>query len=136
LHEPETLVLISGYSFGDAHLNEMLFDAATRRQRSEFVVFCYSEIGSTLAEHAGRTPNLQVVAPSEAVIGGLRGTWKEPGDELPDLWIGGKMALSDFKHLAAYLARSSSGGTDGEALLGQIPPVEPAAAGGSDTENG
>jgi hypothetical protein len=31
LNHPETLMLISGYSFGDAHLNEMLFDAAGRR---------------------------------------------------------------------------------------------------------
>ena len=31
LNEPETLMLISGYSFGDEHLNEMLFDSAMRR---------------------------------------------------------------------------------------------------------
>src|SRR5438445_3684758 len=42
LHQPETLLIVAGYSFGDAHLNELLFDAATRRERSEFVAFCYS----------------------------------------------------------------------------------------------
>jgi len=44
LHEPETLVLVSGYSFSDAHLNDMIFDAASHCPRSEFQVFCYSDI--------------------------------------------------------------------------------------------
>jgi len=35
LHQPETIVLVSGFSFADDHLNEMLFDAAIRRERSE-----------------------------------------------------------------------------------------------------
>lgn len=40
LHEPETLVLISGYSFSDDHLNDIIFDAALHCPRSEFQVFC------------------------------------------------------------------------------------------------
>src|SRR5262249_37300105 len=39
LYQPETLVIISGYSFSDDHLNELLFEAASKRQRSELVVF-------------------------------------------------------------------------------------------------
>lgn len=42
LQQPETLVLIAGYSFSDQHLNEMLYDAAARRERSEFIAFCFS----------------------------------------------------------------------------------------------
>jgi hypothetical protein len=41
LLQQETLVLISGYSFGDEHLNEMIFDAAAHRERSEIVAFCF-----------------------------------------------------------------------------------------------
>ena len=73
LREPETVVLIAGYSWGDQHLNEMLFDAATKRPRSEFVAFCYSSIPEKLASHAATTPNLQAVAGDEAVLGGVRG---------------------------------------------------------------
>ncbi len=62
LHQPETLMLISGYSFGDDHLNEMLFDAVRRRPRSELVAFCFGEIPEILITHATVTPNLQVVA--------------------------------------------------------------------------
>lgn len=108
LQQPETLVLISGYSFGDDHLNEMLFDAAAKRERSEFVAFCYSAIPDLLADRALRTPNLQVVANDEAILGGVRGSWKEATDYPPDLWVDGSFALADFRHLGAYLARSST----------------------------
>ena len=108
LHASETLVLISGYSFGDAHLNEMIFEAATRRERSEFIIFCYSDLPSDLCRRAARTPNVQLVGMTEAVLGGIRADWKAPSDPTPNLWEGGKLALPDFAHLAAYLARSST----------------------------
>lgn len=108
VHQPETLMLIAGYSFGDPHLNELLFDAAVRRERSEFVAFCYSEIPELLADRAATTPNLQVVTGSEAIIGGVRANWKAPDDEAPpDVWKEGKFALRDFRQLAAYLALST-----------------------------
>lgn len=132
LHQPETLVLIAGFSFRDAHLNEMLFDAATRRERSEFVVLCYDAIPDDLSERAGRTPNIQVVGRTEAVLGGVRGAWNPPAETIPDLWVDGKMALPDFAHLAFYLARSSM--REGE-VLGTLHPTtsnEVNAHGGSD----
>lgn len=112
LHQPETLMLVAGYSFGDAHLNEMLFDAATRRERSEFVVFCHSDIPHELADSAPRMPNVQVVGGHEAILGGLRGDWKAPEDAVPNLWEGEHLALTDFVHLAAYLARNSARETE------------------------
>lgn len=113
LHQLETIVLVSGFSFADDHLNEMFFDAAARRERSEFVVFSYDDISDDLAERARHTPNLQVVGRTEAVLGGMRGTWKAPDGDVQDLWEHGEMALPDFSHLASYLARSST--QDGEA---------------------
>jgi hypothetical protein len=108
LIEPETLVLIAGYSWGDQDLNEIFFEAASRRQRSEFLGFCYSTIPDALAEHATSTPNLQAVGANEAVLGGLRENWGTP-DPLPaeDIWHDGKLALCDYRKLAAFLARSS-----------------------------
>ena len=91
LNEPETLFLISGYSWADEHLNELFFDAAARRPRSEFIAFCYSEIPANLAERATQTPNLQVIAQDEAIVGGLRAPWEGPGEgvTLPkDIWVG------------------------------------------------
>lgn len=107
LNEPETLMLLSGYAFGDEHLNELIFDAARRRPRSEFIAFCYSTIPATLAATAAVTPNLQVISPSEAILGGLRAGWSG-GDQAPDdLWDDGTCQLGNFSQLSRFLARSS-----------------------------
>lgn len=108
LHENETLMIITGYSFGDEHLNEMIFDAALRCERSEFVVFCYSKIPEVLAKKAALTPNIQVVTGKEAILSGQRADWGlNPDQPLPlGLWIDEQFALRDFKYLAEYLAKS------------------------------
>jgi len=112
LHHPETLVLISGYAFGDDHLNEIIFDAATRRERSEIIVFCYDAIPVALAERAAVTPNIQVASATEAIIGGIRAPWAA-GEETPaNIWVQDRFLLGDFKHLAAYLAKSASTGDE------------------------
>ena len=108
LHQPETLVIVAGYSFSDDHINEQIFDAATRRQRSEFIAFLYSGIPDALAQRAEITPNLQVVATHEAIIGGMRANWKEPDDVSPNIWRDNSFILPDFKCLARYLALSTS----------------------------
>jgi hypothetical protein len=120
LHHPETLLIIAGYSFGDAHLNELLFDAAVRRERSEFVAFCYEDIPDELATRASTTPNLQVASGREAILGGVRAEWKPPEEPPPDLWKDGHLALRDFRNLAAYLARSATREPEGDAVLHEL----------------
>ena len=120
LNHPETLMLISGYSFGDDHLNEMLFDAARRRPRSELIAFCYDSIPDLLAQRAVVTPNLQAVSPTEAILGGVRADWDPPDDAPPDLWAGDRLALGDFCNFSSFLARSSPPGGELEARLGEL----------------
>jgi hypothetical protein len=120
LHEPETLVLISGYSFSDPHLNDMIFDAASHRPRSEFQVFCYSNIPEVLANRASITPNLQVASGREAILGGVRGKWESPEDPPPDIWVDDQFGLRDFKNLSAYLARSVPKEPDSEMLIREL----------------
>jgi hypothetical protein len=117
LHEPETLVLISGYSFSDPHLNDMIFDAASHCPRSEFQVFCHSDIPVLLAERATTTPNLQVASGHEAILGGVRGEWEPPEDRPPDLWVEEQFGLRDFTNLATHLARSVTRDAEHETLL-------------------
>jgi hypothetical protein len=107
LQEPETLLIISGYSFGDEHLNELIFDAAARRPRSEFIAFCHSNIPDVLAKRAANTPNLQVATATEAMLGGVRANWKAPATAQAGVWDNNKFLLGDFGKLAEYLARSS-----------------------------
>ena len=107
LNQPETLVLISGYSFGDEHLNEVLFDSALRRARSEYIAFCFEDIPTELATRASLAPNLQVVSQREAILGGKRLQWQEPDEAMPELWNDKGLTLCDFTELAKYLARST-----------------------------
>ncbi len=103
----ESLLIISGYKFGDAHLNEIIYDAAARRERSEVIAFCRSEIPESLSQRAESTPNIQVVTGTEAIIGGERQDWKIPESEISGIWEDGKFALREFGPLAKYLARSA-----------------------------
>lgn len=120
LHQPESLVLITGYSFGDQHLNEILFEAARRRPRSEFIAFCFGVIPDEVAEFAVTTPNFQVVAPTEAILGGLRNNWDEPSTAPDDTWAKGTFQLGDFANLTRFLARSSPPQGELEARLGEL----------------
>lgn len=108
LHTAESLVLVTGYSWRDEHLNELLIEAARRRPRSEIVAFARSTIPAAVAESATSLPNLQVVTAREAILGGVQGAWKSPDDPLPDLWSDESFALADFRGLAAFLAKSSA----------------------------
>ncbi len=106
LLEPETLVIISGYSFSDQDLNELIFDAASRRERSEFLCFCFDDIPELLAERATSTPNVQAVAGGEAIIGATRSPWKQPEGVSSTIWREDKLLLPDFGYLAEFLAQS------------------------------
>ena len=130
LHPPETLTLVSGYAFGDDHLNEIIFDAATRRERSEIIVFCYDAIPQPLIDRALITPNIQVASATEAIIGGIRAPWAG-GEETPEnIWHEDRFLLGDFKHLAAYLAKSATKDDDLLAVPNTAAtPVGPVATG-------
>ncbi|MGH2744116.1 MAG: SIR2 family protein, partial [Thermoleophilaceae bacterium] len=106
LNQPETLLIVSGYAFGDQDLNELLFEAARRRPRSEILAFCHSGLPSELADQAEITPNLQALGAEEAILGGVRRPWRSPGsDTADDVWHDGRFGMRDFGFLAKYLAR-------------------------------
>ena len=129
LNQPETLTLVSGYSFGDAHLNEQVFDAARRRPRSELVAFCFGTIPDVLAERAASTPNLQAVTAKEAILGGVRADWSKPDDLPEDVWKDDEFVMGDFKNLASFLARSSPPQGELESRLSDLLAKAAAAAG-------
>lgn len=112
LLQPETLLLVSGYSFQDQHVNELIFDAAARRERSSFMAFCYDGIPDRLGEAARDCPAMVALAEDEAIWGGVRAPWKR-GEELPGLFEKGKLKLVDFRCFAEHLARGQTPeGTD------------------------
>lgn len=106
LAEPETLTLVSGYSFGDAHLNEVLLEAAMRHPRSEIAVFCYNEIPETLESNI--QPNITVIAATEGIVSGEHRSWQNSEQAPPgDVWDGHRCRLGDFTALSRFLAKGS-----------------------------
>lgn len=120
LDEPETLTLITGYAFGDQHLNETIFTAARRRPRSEFVAFCYSTIPEEVAALAITTPNVQVVTRGEAILGGIRQPWNSSASVPDDVWDNDAFLLGDFEFFSRFLARSSPPRGELEARLADL----------------
>ncbi len=120
LDEPETLTLLAGYSFGDQHLNETIFNAARRRPRSEFIAFCYSEIPDEVAKLAATTPNVQVVTHSEAILGGIRHPWTGSDAAPDDVWKDDAFLLGDFEFFTRFLARSSPPRGELESRLAEL----------------
>jgi hypothetical protein len=104
LVEPETITLVTGYSFGDPHLNEMLFDAAYRHPRSEVLALCFGDLPAVLVDRASTTRNLVALSPTEAIIDGHRAEWR-PSEDMPGVFEGGSFLLGDFARLADFLAR-------------------------------
>jgi len=102
LSEPETLLLIAGYSFSDEHLNEVIFEAARRRPRSQFVAMCYSSIPIALKKSALETRNIVAIGATEAIISGKAGSWAIDND-IPGLIRDRRCCLGSFSYLAAFL---------------------------------
>lgn len=103
LAEPETILLVAGYSFSDEHLNEIIFNAVQRHPRSEVVVFCYSDAPKCLFEESLRTKNLTVLAREKGVIGGVALSWNRDRD-IHGICTAGSFELGDFEKLATFLA--------------------------------
>jgi hypothetical protein len=97
IRQPNSLLIISGYSFNDQHLNDtiinalranpnsmaiaMLFDTLTYKKEDESIVERYPEA----IKRAERRNNLAVWAYDEAIIGTVRGKWRIPiGMEVED----------------------------------------------------
>jgi hypothetical protein len=117
LYTQESLVLVTGYSWRDAHLNELLIEAARRRPRSEIVTFTRAKIPAALEEVALSVPNLQAVTASEAILGGVRGAWSSPDDPVPEIWSDDTLTLADFAGLSSFLAKNATPNPDVDARL-------------------
>ncbi len=101
LQTPESLTMVAGYSFGDQHLNETLYDAARLYPRSELWVTCFGEAPEALRKQAALYPNIVVHSSSIAIVGGIEQEWdKVEGDALMK---DGACQLGDFATLTGVL---------------------------------
>ena len=130
--DTETLLITAGYSFGDEHINEVIFDALEARDRTHLVALQFEDPGDEhdLIKTAKRRHNVIVYGPEIAVVRGRKAGWRlnepvsdrtkhlldipfdsaaEPDkDKVP---LTGRMRLGDFAVLTRFL--DSITGNDG-----------------------
>lgn len=112
----ELLFLISGYSFLDQHINEIIFNCMRQNNRLHVVVFFYSdEEVSRLQSLIAGYLNISVYGPKKAIIGGVCSDWEFDDNELKDkelcdyYWNKPDfcLKLGDFNKLVAFLVSNS-----------------------------
>lgn len=102
---PKTVCIVCGYSFGDDHINEVLFDGARLHPSSEVIVLCFKDIPEQVRAQAATVPNLTVYSPERAIVGGLEGPWQAVSTESP-FWEAG-FSLGDFGAFARFMMRNT-----------------------------
>jgi hypothetical protein len=93
LKQPTSALVVSGYSFRDDHLNEVILQGL---QRSPSAI-CFALLYGTLDQYAqavalaNKRPNLSLLATDAAVISGDRSFWIERQEETdlpaPGRWL-------------------------------------------------
>jgi hypothetical protein len=124
--DAETLLITAGYSFGDEHINEVIFDTLEARDRTHLVALQFEEMEDEhdLIRTAKRRHNVIVYGPETAVIRGRRADWRlveavdertsdllavpfTPGPD-PDS-LSGEFHLGDFVQFARFLDQIGGG---------------------------
>lgn len=112
----ELLFLISGYSFLDQHINEIIFNCMRQNGRLHVVVFFYSDTEvSRLKSSVAGYLNISVYGPKTAIIGGILGSWLfddselKPKETTDTYWKkqDQTLLLGDFNYLTCFLVANS-----------------------------
>ena len=103
---PKSICVVSGYSFGDQHINEVLYEAAQLNPSSEILALFYSTIPAEPRERSLLIQNMTLLSANDAVIGGQHVEWTPPEQDSP-FWREGKFTLGDFGALSGFLRRAN-----------------------------
>ena len=133
LKQDDTVLFVCGYSFGDAHINEVILSALKTNTTSHVFVLLYDEYkekveetetikhsfqkDSKLAKIAKETKKISVYGMKNAVIGGVFGEWKlkneadtdnttlyfEKEETADNVTENGKFILPDFAKFVNFL---------------------------------
>lgn len=126
LEQDDALLVIAGFSFGDEHINNLIFGALENRPRTHVYALQFDEPAdkADLAKRAIQRPNMIVVGPGTGIIGGRRAAWapvESPGfmakvyelneeeTEGGDPVKSGRMKIGDFACFAAFLEAMTEG---------------------------
>lgn len=78
LDQDDALLVTCGYSFGDEHINNVIFSAIENRPRTHVYALQFGEIEDSheLVRRGLRQRNLIVLCPKRGLIGGRLGEWR------------------------------------------------------------
>ena len=84
LETDDALLVICGFSFGDQHINNLIFGALENRPRTHVYALQYvdPDQDDDLTKRAYQLHNLIVVGPNSGIIGGRHAEWRVPRIEL------------------------------------------------------
>jgi hypothetical protein len=132
LRREHALLITSGYSFGDEHINAIIFGALDNRITTNVIAlqFCDCEPSSPLVSAAQQRPGFSLVCPTFGILGAQVGEWRlsqaldartrplmEPAflcaEEAPceddgngaASSLSGQMELGDFNSFCQFLTR-------------------------------
>lgn len=77
LEQDDALLIVAGFSFGDEHINNLIFGALENVPRTHVYALQFDELPEEnhLIKRACQRTNMIVVDPRTGVIGGQRGAW-------------------------------------------------------------
>ena len=77
LREPSAVLIVSGYSFGDEHLNEVMIQGLQGNPTAAVVALMFGPISQyqNAIDLSSMYANLSVLSEDEAILGKKRGTW-------------------------------------------------------------
>lgn len=88
LEQDDALLIVSGFSFGDEHINNLIFAALENRPRTHVYALQYEDLpeNNELVKRGLQRPNLIIIGPENGVIGGRRAPWhaSEPPSFMTD----------------------------------------------------
>lgn len=126
LHESEGVFIIAGYSFGDEHINDAIYESLTRNPRMHVITFMYSDESLDAIENkAILHHNLSVFSPKKAIIGGKKDEWifdnrKLIENRFDKYKTDDGLNLGNFEFLVDFLIENSGRKRDIEKSVGDI----------------
>ena len=126
LEQDDALLVVSGFSFGDQHINDLIFGALENRPRTHVYALQFDEPSDEgdLAKWAIQRPNMIVLGPETGIIGGRRAAWasednpdfmstvyelKEEKIANGDTMKSRKITIGNFANFAVFLEAMTTG---------------------------
>jgi hypothetical protein len=114
LRTDDTILFISGYSFGDQHINDTIINALAKSKTSNAIAFLYDDFdeNSDVTKLAKEERRLSIYGKRNAVIGGRFGKWKLKNRPSED----DEIQISSYFDQDAAEPKDKSGDKDDEPL--------------------